>query len=116
MDRLLEIPSDSCRTVTEDGSCGRKGLITDLLDSVRWEDFPAIALCGPVAMMKAVVERMPPYARAITQVSTEARMGCGWGACEGCSIPAAGGGYLKCCSDGPVIPASEIDWTRWEGV
>ncbi len=115
-DRLLEIPCDSYRTVTEDGSCGRKGLVTDLLDTVRWGDFRAIALCGPVAMMKAVVDRMPVNALEITQVSAEARMGCGWGACEGCSVPAAEGGYLKCCSDGPVIPASEIDWTRWEGV
>jgi len=47
------------------------------------------------------------------QVSTESNMGCGWGVCEGCVIPAAGGGYLKCCTDGPVFMGNDIDWKRW---
>jgi dihydroorotate dehydrogenase electron transfer subunit len=67
-------------------------------------------------MMKAAAGMLPERLFRVTQVSTEARMGCGWGACEGCSIPAAGGGYIKCCSDGPVVPASSIRWESWDGV
>lgn len=114
--RLLELPGVPARCITEDGSSGERGFVTDLLEDVDWDDFSSIALCGPVAMMKAVMNRIPDEAAERVQVSTEARMGCGWGACEGCSIPAIGGGYLKCCTDGPVIPADMIDWQRWEGV
>ncbi len=114
--RLLEVGGFSNMCITEDGSSGARGLVTDLLDRVRWDDFCNVALCGPVAMMKAVVRRLPDAILEATQVSAEARMGCGWGACEGCSIPASGGGYLKCCSDGPVVPAASIDWDLWEGV
>ncbi len=114
--KLLRIPGIETVTVTEDGSSGRRGLITDLLDSVQWDSFRNIAVCGPVPMMKAVMDSMPAESRAITQISAEARMGCGWGACEGCSVPRAGGGYLKCCTDGPVLPAEEIDWDIWEGI
>jgi dihydroorotate dehydrogenase electron transfer subunit len=115
-ERLLVPEGADADCTTEDGSFGRRGLVTALLEEVSWNDFQAVALCGPAAMMKAVVEMMPEGARRITQVSTEARMGCGWGACEGCSIPATGGGYLKCCTDGPVIFACDIDWGSWEGV
>ncbi len=115
-DKLLTIPGLETVAITEDGSSGRKGLITDLLGSVRWDSFSGIALCGPVPMMKAVFEMMPFPAQAITQVSAEARMGCGWGVCEGCSVPKAGGGFLKCCSDGPVFQAESIDWERCEGI
>lgn len=115
-DKLLTIPGTETVTITEDGSSGRKGLITDLLETVRWNSFSNIALCGPVPMMKAVIEMMPAASRANAQISAEARMGCGWGACEGCSVPKAGGGFLKCCSDGPVFTADSIDWERWEGI
>lgn len=115
-DKLLTIPGLETVTITDDGSSGRKGLITDLLKTVCWNSFCGIVLCGPVPMMRAVIEMMPAEVRSITQVSAEARMGCGWGACEGCSVPKAGGGFLKCCSDGPVFPADSIDWERWEGI
>lgn len=115
-DKLLTFPGIETRTITEDGSSGRKGLVTNLLKTVLWDSFSNIALCGPVSMMKAVIEMMPVESRTITQVSAEARMGCGWGACEGCSIPGADGGYLKCCTDGPVLPALALNWDMWEGI
>ncbi len=102
------------RVATEDGSVGIRGLVTDLLPDVDWHEYSNVALCGPVAMMKAVIKAVPPGIRERIQVSTEARMGCGWGACECCSIPAAAGGYFKCCTAGPVVPAGDIDWSRWE--
>ncbi len=114
--KLLTIPGARTVAITEDGSSGTKGLVTDLLGSILWDSYGGIALCGPVPMMKAVIEAIPVRARANVQISAEAMMGCGWGACEGCSVPKAGGGFLKCCSDGPVFPADSIDWERWEGI
>ncbi len=115
-DRLLLVPGVPVMSATEDGSSGRKGMVTDLIESVPWDSVNNIAVCGPVAMMKAVIQKIPVELISSTQISSEARMGCGWGACEGCSIPKAGGGYLKCCTDGPVFPADSIDWERWEGI
>lgn len=114
--RLIRLPDLQCLEATEDGSAGKKGLVTSLLEDIDTGGYSAVALCGPVAMMRAVVDILPEKMKGLVQVSTEARMGCGWGVCEGCSIPAAGGGYLKCCTDGPVIPASMIDWNRWKGI
>jgi len=100
---------------TEDGSAGRRGLVTDLLDGLDLASFDAIAVCGPTPMMKAVVEAVPDDLRPRVQVSLESRMGCGWGACGGCAIPASAGGYLKCCVDGPVVTAQAVDWSRMGG-
>ncbi len=113
--RLLPLPGLPVLTATEDGSRGTHGLVTDLLGSVEWTAIENVAVCGPVGMMDAVIRQIPERLLGMTQVSTEARMGCGYGVCEGCSLPAAAGGYLKCCTDGPVIPAADIDWERWRG-
>jgi dihydroorotate dehydrogenase electron transfer subunit len=101
---------------TEDGSAGRRGLVTDLLRSVPWDEITDVAVCGSVPMMDAVWKKIPAGLRGAVQVSTESRMGCGWGVCEGCVIPSADGGYLKCCTEGPVFDARRIDWAGWTGV
>lgn len=99
---------------TEDGSAGEKGLVTCLLDRIDPFSYERIAVCGPLAMMKAVVAALPPGVHAATLVSLESRMACGWGACGGCAVPASGGGFLRCCADGPVFWVSELDWDRVE--
>lgn len=109
--RLVRTGSEPV-VATEDGSAGRKGLVTDLLQDIDWDAFDGIAVCGPVAMMKAVVDAVPESKLPLVQVSMESRMGCGWGACSGCAVPASSGGYLKCCADGPVFAALRIDWPR----
>lgn len=113
--RLLPLEC-SCRftIATEDGSAGHRGLVTDILDEESFFSADHIALCGPVAMMNAVWNAVPSECRSRVQVSTESRMGCGWGVCEGCSIPVKDGGYRKCCTDGPVFPGESIDWKRWK--
>lgn len=115
VNRLLPLDC-SCDVLvaTEDGSAGTRGLVTDLISEEILKKAGNIALCGPVAMMEAVWNCIPELFRDRIQVSTESRMGCGWGVCEGCSIPVAGGGYSKCCSDGPVFPGRLIDWERWK--
>ncbi|MFO7625797.1 MAG: hypothetical protein R6V62_00900 [Candidatus Fermentibacteraceae bacterium] len=111
-ERLLHTGSEQC-TITDDGSSGCRGRITELLGQTDPEAFKTIAVCGPLPMLKAVWASIPDRYRHKVQVSTESRMGCGWGVCEGCSIPVSGGGYRKCCTDGPVFMGEELDWDRW---
>ena len=71
-----------------------------------------IYACGPAGMLKAVAG-LARREGTPCQVSLEARMACGMGACLGCAVAAqnaAGPHYLKVCQDGPVFKAQEIDW------
>ncbi|MCK5842691.1 MAG: hypothetical protein KAH31_11010 [Candidatus Sabulitectum sp.] len=108
------IPFGACHVVTEDGSVGEKGLVTSLLSEEFFAEADVIAVCGPVAMMEAVWSIIPEKHQGKVQISTESRMGCGWGVCDGCSIPMLQGGYRKCCTEGPVFHGTEIDWKRWK--
>jgi len=108
------IPFGACHVVTEDGSVGEKGLVTSLVTEKYLAEADVIAVCGPVAMMEAVWGVIPEKYRGKVQISTESRMGCGWGVCDGCSIPMLEGGYRKCCTEGPVFYGTEIDWKRWK--
>ncbi len=86
-----------------DGSCGKRGLVTD---GVRQEeDYTYLYTCGPEAMLKAV------YAECRTsgQFSFEERMGCGFGACMGCTCKTKYGNK-RICKDGPVLTREEIIW------
>ncbi len=93
---------------TEDGSDGRKGLVTDNLEEHIKKKPGTVYCCGPVPMLKEAVK----ICRGLNvrcYVSLEARMACGVGACMGCVIPAING-YKRVCKDGPVFDADEIDW------
>jgi len=111
-DHLLDSGCPNVSCATEDGSRGSCGLITALCEGVDWEEYDHVGLCGPLAMMEAVVRLVPGNRLGRVQVSTESRMACGYGVCEGCAIPAVDG-YLKCCTDGPVVAADRIDWDAW---
>jgi len=98
---------------TEDGTIGRKGVITDLLieyldRTSSFEDNPVIYSCGPVPMLKRVSDIIRRY-RLQGFVSTEEKMACGIGACLGCIIKTKDG-YRRVCKDGPVFLAEEIIW------
>ncbi len=86
---------------TADGSYGTKGFVTDALP----EDYSYFYTCGPEPMLKAV------YAKTKTsgQFSFEERMGCGFGACMGCSCKTVTG-YKRICREGPVLEKEEILW------
>lgn len=89
-------------TVTSvDGSCGTKGFVTDALP----KNYSYVYTCGPEPMLKAV------YKNTVTsgQFSFEERMGCGFGACMGCSCRTVTG-YKRICKDGPVMKKEEILW------
>jgi dihydroorotate dehydrogenase electron transfer subunit len=103
--------------VTEDGSMGQKGRATDILpDFLDWAD--QVYACGPVDMYKAMAEmswRVPILSGRRNlklmkcQVSLEVRMGCGFGACYGCTINTKKG-LKQVCRDGPVFELDDIIW------
>ncbi|MBQ1888229.1 MAG: dihydroorotate dehydrogenase electron transfer subunit [Firmicutes bacterium] len=86
---------------TVDGSYGTKGFVTDGLP----ENYSYFYCCGPEPMLKAVYKK----ARTSGQFSFEKRMGCGFGACMGCSCRTITG-YKRICKDGPVMRKEEILW------
>ncbi len=87
---------------TVDGSYGIKGFVTDALQDIVYSYFYT---CGPEPMLKAV------YKTSVTsgQLSFEKRMGCGFGACMGCSCKTITG-YKRICKEGPVLYKEEIIW------
>ena len=89
------------RVATADGSRGEKGFVTDILPS----DCPHYFACGPEPMLKAVHRAV----MSDGQLSFEARMGCGFGACMGCTCETIAG-YKRICKDGPVLRKGEILW------
>ena len=87
---------------TVDGSYGMKGFVTDALKEM---DYTYFYTCGPEPMLKAI------YKASVTsgQMSFEKRMGCGFGACMGCSCKTITG-YKRICKEGPVMKKEEILW------
>ena len=103
---------------TEDGSKGRKGLVTDYLE--QWlnqqDALPKVMYsCGPYPMQRSVAE-VAARLGISSQLSMEALMGCGVGACLSCSLRcrpplgAIGHHYANVCQDGPVFDGEEIAW------
>ncbi len=97
---------------TDDGSYGRKGFVTQLLEEViNTTRLDQVYCCGPLPMTKAVV-KLTKEALVPCQVSLEERMGCGVGACMGCvcKVRSEEGSltYKKVCHDGPVFTSSEV--------
>jgi NAD(P)H-flavin reductase len=99
------------RLASEDGHTGHRGLVTDLLAVLLEGDdarSAAVYACGPPAMLEAV--RAMCAARGVAcELAMEAPMACGFGACFGCAVPLAGGGYIRLCVDGPVVRGDEIE-------
>lgn len=87
---------------TDDGTAGLSGRVTDAMDGLDYTYFYA---CGPEAMLRGVNER----AKTSGQFSLEARMGCGYGACMGCTIETKHG-PKRVCKDGPIFFKEELLW------
>lgn len=105
------------RTVvaTDDGSLGRKGLVTVALEELLGEPGlrPHLYACGPAPMLKAVA-KLALAANVPCDLALEAPMACGFGVCLGCVVPchdgAGGVRYDRCCVEGPVMPATRMAW------
>jgi len=97
-------------TVTEDGSLGEKGLVTDVFKkAMQTESKPgAVLTCGPTGMMKQVASISEEYG-ILCQVSLENQMACGFGACLGCVAKTRNGDdYLTVCRAGPVFDSTRL--------
>jgi dihydroorotate dehydrogenase electron transfer subunit len=107
--------SPSVFVATEDGSRGYTGTVIDLFASRREKTkrsaSPHIYSCGPVEMLKALA-KLKKFGRSVFQVSLEARMACGFGACWGCVIrtndPKTP--YQRVCKEGPVFNLKDVAW------
>ena len=100
----------STHTATDDGSCGFRGLVTDrLVQLLPVKASASVYCCGPTPMMRAVAkgceERGVPC-----QISMEVSMPCGVGVCMGCVLDLKDGRRVRCCTDGPVFQAEDVQW------
>lgn len=107
----LELFTGEPQIATEDGHAGTRGRVTELLTPLLANAggaAPVVYACGPPPMLEAVralcAEREVPCELAMEQA-----MACGFGACFGCAVPVAGGGYIRLCVDGPVVVGSEVE-------
>lgn len=87
---------------TVDGSYGIKGFVTDAMKDI---DYTYFYTCGPEPMLKAIFNA----SKTLGQFSFEERMGCGFGACMGCSCKTITG-FKRICKEGPVLKKEEILW------
>lgn len=99
-----EFKSLGCEVIiaTADGSYGMNGLVTDAIADL---DYTYFYTCGPEPMLKALHKGT----KTDGQMSFEERMGCGFGACMGCSCKTITG-YKRICKDGPVLRKEEVLW------
>ena len=100
-----EFKASGCRVyvTTADGSCGTKGFVTDALPQV--VEYSYYYCCGPEPMLRAISNK----AAGSGEYSFEARMGCGFGACMGCSIMTKSGSK-RVCREGPVFKKEDVIW------
>ena len=107
--RARELVRGPCRVATDDGSVGRRALVTELLR----EELDAraghaeVLACGPAPMLEAVRELCAGLG-VPAQLALEAGMACGYGACYGCVVPTRRG-LVRLCVDGPVLAAGELE-------
>lgn len=99
-DKLEKLGAETI-IATADGSVGVKGFVTDAMDRAYTYTYS----CGPIPMLKAVYDR----SAASGEYSFEERMGCGFGACMGCTCKTKYGNK-RICKDGPVLVKEEIIW------
>jgi dihydroorotate dehydrogenase electron transfer subunit len=99
---------------TDDGSRGRRGLVTELVGE-SCDEAVVVYACGPnrmLAALAATIGSLPRPPRR-TEVSLEAPMGCGFGTCLGCALPVsapAGTAWALCCRQGPVMEVAQVAW------
>lgn len=96
--------------ITDDGSAGERGLVTDFVPSLaKWAD--QIFACGPIPMYRAMSAMASEFGDKPVQILMEQVMGCGVGACRGCAIPTFDG-IKMVCQDGPAFDLRQILWQK----
>jgi len=110
-----KIPSQIClHQVTEDGSEGNTGMVTDIVTQHANLANPTtqVFACGPLSMYQTMSHKTEFEGKAV-QISLEVRMGCGIGICHGCSIKTKLGAK-RACLDGPVFDLHDILWEQFD--
>jgi dihydroorotate dehydrogenase electron transfer subunit len=106
------VPGETILT-SDDGSLGEKGFVTEALRR-RLEAgsrYARLFACGPMPMFAALAS-VARGAGLAAEFSTEADMGCGFGACLGCVIPGTEKPFVVSCTEGPILPPEKIAWDR----
>ena len=103
LDKFKEL-TNKVYVSTNDGSFETKGFVTDVIVNNKFEDLYYFT-CGPESMLKNIHSIMKNNG----QLSFEARMGCGFGACMGCSCKVVSG-YKRICVDGPIMKSEDLLW------
>ena len=112
--RYTELLGEEPRCATDDGSYGRSGFCTSLVEealsssSESGAPYDYVAVCGPEPLMK-IVAGMAADAQVRCEVSMEKRMACGIGACLSCVVDTTEG-KKRACVDGPVFDAQKVVW------
>ncbi|MFH1215885.1 MAG: dihydroorotate dehydrogenase electron transfer subunit [Pseudomonadota bacterium] len=107
---LYDVPDIEIKVATDDGSAGHHGFVTELLEhEIKGKKGIHVYCCGPQMMMEKVARQCRVHG-VNCQVSLEAHMACGIGACLGCAVSCAGEEkkYLHVCKDGPVFEAGRV--------
>jgi len=105
-ERRTRTTNTDFQIVTEDGSVGKKGLVTDYLPDV--PNGSTLVACGPIPMLEKV-KAFYSHSKVNCVLSLEARMGCGYGVCLSCAIGTKDG-YKYICKDGPAFRADDIEF------
>lgn len=96
------------KLATEDGSLGKKGFVTEVLEEdLKLGKIRTLLACGPRPMLKVVKELSERYG-VKAYLSLETFLACGTGFCKGCVFEAREGGYFHLCEDGPTLSAKEV--------
>jgi dihydroorotate dehydrogenase electron transfer subunit len=95
---------------TEDGSLGNKGMVTDLIPGFV-SGVDQVFACGPLSMYRRMAEMHGELKNTPAQVLLEVALGCGVGACLGCSVETRHGQKLV-CKDGPVFELKDVMWDK----
>jgi dihydroorotate dehydrogenase electron transfer subunit len=95
------------KTITDDGSSGRKGYVTELLEEeIKENKNQEIMACGPTPMLKNLIKVCNKY-NVLAQISFEEFMACGYGVCMSCVVM-KDGKYVRTCTEGPVMCSENI--------
>lgn len=109
--------ADGVTVVTDDGSRGRKGWVSDVLPEVlRRSDASVVYACGPMPMLESVT-RIAGEFGAVAQVAVEESMACGIGVCMTCVMPVRGNDgvtrMLRSCVEGPIFRGDRVRWDAY---
>ncbi len=111
-ERFEQIVPGPIALATDDGSAGERGLVTDLFRRhAERTAYARLYACGPMPMFAALAPIVANLSLP-SQFSTEAAMGCGFGACLGCVIAGVEKPFIVSCTEGPILPPEKIAWER----